>query len=186
MRRAAAKYPELAGLDPVLVGPSSDLVVFVPAEVEGGIRSAWEDGRSITTTVVLRLELVDGHAGGYAPVSFRVDSDDGRALTAEVIRALKISDTFAMAATNLLPTSRLARLTPKGRGIREVDVSRLALDDDDRACLAYTEAKLTGRDTNRAVAAEVDVTPAAAAQRVRRLRLRGLLPPATGQGARRS
>jgi hypothetical protein len=66
----------------------------------------------------------------------------------------------------------------------------MALDDvrpsePERICLVYTLAKVFGQDTNRAVAEYLDITPAAAAQRIRRLRRDQLLPPASGQGARR-
>lgn len=57
-------------------------------------------------------------------------------------------------------------------------LKRKMRDPDERFGYTYLVAKLTGENPTSAVADELGISVAAAAQRVRRARLQGLLPPA--------
>jgi len=99
-------------------------------------------------------------------------------------------------------TNELLRAIPLGRVVMEVvretkpAVVRVTttertvtttsdLTTDEQTLALFYIARAAGENTNTAVALELGISPAAAAQRVARLRKRGWLPPAAKQGARR-
>jgi hypothetical protein len=126
------------------------------------------------------VRTLDDAQFGTALVNAGMDAD----------RARRISDRVAVSGGDDRPRigHKLARLAPS-----HVDGSRdllaigsdVTLTDEESICVAFTVAKLIGRDTNVAVAEHLSVTPQAAAQRIRRLRERRVLPPAESRGARR-
>jgi len=181
-------------LELVRIGPGSDLGVFVPSAKS----ATWHEpvkGGDVLLTVNLTLRLDGLFAGRYHVTTFSAYDPTGVELSAQTIRALPLAELFASAIDrpNLdldQPrrsfTEEYAGHTVRLNGPAGDHILTFTPDltESDQTCLTFTLARLVGRDTNRAVADLLGISPAAAAQRVRRLRQHDLLPPTT-QGTRR-
>lgn len=186
-------------LEPVLVGPGSSLAVMMPVSRNSISRESLRDGDVVVELEYVLMTTDDGYAGRYEVTGFAVHNARGAMLSPEAIRSMPLGEIFSRAlvrseagdnpARDLLQLAA-DRVVRHGGLQRELTLA-IGLDsvqptDDERVSLVYTLAKLVGQDTNRAVAEHLAITPAAAAQRIRRLRRLNHLPPASGQGARRA
>jgi hypothetical protein len=137
--------------------------------------------RSLTVTTTVALELVDDlYPGRYVMRELTIADRDGGGVTPELIRSIKFGPL-------IMETTRDG-LTPV-----RFEVDRIVdhhdpehtLTADENLVSYWLAAKLCGIDTNGFVAAAFNITRAAAAQRIARLRREGMIPAAERQGARR-
>jgi len=184
-------------LEPVPLGPASNIAVLMPVSRNSMSREPLGDG-DVVVEVEHRLMTNDGYAGRYEVTGFALHLSNGVPLTPEAIRSMPLGEIFSRALLRSEGGDQLEpdlvqltgdRIMRRGGRDREL-ILAMGLDnvrptEQERICLVYTLAKLFGLDTNRALAEQFDMSPGAAAQRVRRLRHLGLLPPSEGQGRRR-
>jgi hypothetical protein len=157
-----------------------------------------DDTHRLKVTAEVELELVDDlYAGRYVLREITIADagyiqakpeggarvlDRGPGLTPELIRSLPFS-TFIMQAA--MKGAQAVTIDPQTGRVTDHLAPDDTLSTDDLVVLNWLSAKLCGFDTNKVVAAALEITPAAAAQRIRRLRKAEQLPPATGPGGRR-
>jgi hypothetical protein len=106
----------------------------------------------------------------------------GGAITNEVLRSIAVGRLIARAAAKA--GVDIVRFTPDGR--RRIDITQSLTIDEQVLALFYV-ARAAGENANVFISEQLGITPAAAAQRIARLRKRKppWLPPAEKQGARR-
>lgn len=137
--------------------------------------------RVVDITATVELVLVeDRYPGRYVMKEITIADGDGEGLTPELLRSIK----FAGIITTLTANG-VQRVTFDGDRVVDHHDSDRSLTPDQNLASLWLEAKLIGANTNDYIGVALGITPAAAAQRIGRLRRIGMLPPAEGQGARR-
>jgi hypothetical protein len=129
-------------------------------------------------------ELLEGQIELDGSGRYRLTALDirGGAITNEVLRSIAVGRLIARAAADA--GVDIVRFTPDGR--RRIDISK-SLTIDEQVLALFWVARAAGENANVIIAEQLDITPAAASQRVARLRKRipPWLPPAEKRGARR-
>lgn len=149
-------------------------------------------GYEVELTIALELVLVDDlFAGGYVIRELAVKDRGaftegemvkrGPGLTPERLRALS----FERFAYDAVAAGCPVTMDPESGVVTDHPTAIYTMSDLQLTTLWWLQAKLAGVDTNKSVAEHMGITPAAAAQRIARMRKTAQLPPAERRGQRR-
>lgn len=184
--KSALPPPVIERKQLVRATPTSTVAIRCPSVRTGTLAIEIEpdrggDARRLSVTATAELELVDDlYPGRYVMREITIADADGGGLTPELIRSIEFSAVVIELTYDGLVD---ATIEPDGRVIdhRYPDLT----GSTESVVRAWMKAKLVGTNTNSYVAQVFGITPAAASQRIARLRQVGALPPAEGPGARR-
>jgi hypothetical protein len=176
----------------VRAGPASPVGLKVPSRRRWlAVEHIWTQGQRSDPratrefTVILTLELrqsSDGvYTGPYDLRSLSIEDRDGRALTPEFVRSLPLSTYITQACQD---GDRVVLVDETGLVTDHRDWEE-TLRGDDLIVAYWLRSRISNSDTNKDVARLLHIKPAAAAQRISRLRAAGKLPPAETRGERR-
>jgi hypothetical protein len=162
--------------DDAVFGPISDALADFPLAVPDrwSARLTFPPGVAGLGTLRLDMRL---RAGEYVIDRLEATGHDGEPLEVEALRRVRYSE--------ILPRL-VIKVMDRGANFAEVLDNLRGRNDEVRVAFMWSLARLTGYPPTLAVAEDMRITPGAAAQRVRRARAAGLIPPdTTARGKRR-
>jgi hypothetical protein len=161
--------------EPVLADDAKNMPLQIGPSLTLGLPDHWiipftrSIKRSTTglASLTLDVRLIDGR---YVVTQLEAHGPEGGQLDVEAVRRFPIAQMLRRTLPGMLE---------RGAGTAEALVRlRREPDSPERVALVYRLAELFGDAPTSAVAADLHISQPAAAQRVRRARQAGLLPPA--------
>jgi hypothetical protein len=151
--------------------PNAEIAIEVPTVLYAKGPVTVVEGR--TVEVEAHLEL-DADAMRYRLARVAVGAGQGDEIDPELLRQIRWAE---MVVPALDTFGRIITVDKEGRETRHR--GPLTLTETQRLAGLWLQAKLAGIDPNVYIAEQLDISPTAAAARVRRARTMKLIPPAT-------